>query len=339
MDQRLIAAVLEAIAVGDAVGMPTEFMTRRQIRDIYGQIDGLPSPELSLTHNNLKYAQVTDDTEQNIYLIREYCKTGRIDVNGTALCLLRWVRETDAAGKKYIGPSSLKALELVAEGEDPYKTGLKGTTCGGIMRIPSAVLCTGDKNRETLINNVLNCCIPTHNTSTALEAATAYALALRTAFEAVSADTVIASALEGAAAGIENAPYRMCAASSAERIRYLRQLVPGFKTGDGLLDFLFDIFGTGLESEDICPAVFGIFLYARDDAWLAIRLAASMGGDTDTVAALSGALCCAFAKGHNIPCSVLTAVKAANQLDFSSLSADIATHWSIRSRNKANDIS
>lgn len=327
MDQKIVNAVLEAIAVGDAVGMPTEFMTRQQIRDIYGQIDGLPAPESSLTHNNLKYAQVTDDTEQNIYLIREFCKRGRIDVNETALCLLRWVRETDAVGKKYIGPSSLKALKLVAEGEDPYKTGLNGTTCGGIMRVPSAVLCTGDKSKETLMNNILNCCIPTHNTSTALEAAMAYAFALRTAFEAVSTDMVIHSALEGAAAGMEHAPYRMCAASSAERIKYLKQVIPGFKTGDELLDFLFDIFGTGLESEDICPAVMSIFLYAKDDVWLAIRLAASMGGDTDTVAALSGALCCAFAKRHNIPYSVLTAVTDANQLDLSSLSADIVSSW------------
>jgi hypothetical protein len=179
------------------------------------------------------------------------------------------------------------------------------------------------KSKETLINSVLNCCIPTHNTSTALEAAMAYAFALKTAIEAEHTDMVIHSALEGAAAGLENAPYRICAASSAERIKYLMKIIPGFKTGDELLDFLFDIYGAGLESEDICPAVFGIFLYAKDDVWLAIRLAASMGGDTDTVAALSGALCCAFAKRHNIPHSVLTAVTDANQLDFLALSADI----------------
>jgi len=327
INQIIIRAVLEAIAVGDAVGMPTEFMTRQQIKEVFGQVNGLLPPELSLTHNNLSFAQVTDDTEQNIYLIKEYCRRGRIDVNETALCLLRWVRETDAVEKKYIGPSSLKALKLVAEGADPHKTGINGTTCGGIMRIPSAVLCTGTKSEEALIENVLSCCIPTHNTSTALEAAMAYAFAMKTAFENVSLDLVIDAALEGAAAGMEHAPYRMCAASSAERIKYLKQIMPGFQTHAELLDFIYNIYGTGLESEDICAAVFGIFLCAKDDVWLAIKLAASLGGDTDTVAALSGALCCAYAKRHNIPFEVLTAVADKNQLDFSALSADIAANF------------
>ena len=35
---------------------------------------------------------------------------------------------------------------------------------------------------ESLVNNVLNCLISTHNTSTALEAAMAYAFALKKAF-------------------------------------------------------------------------------------------------------------------------------------------------------------
>lgn len=330
MKQKIIRAVLEAFAVGDAVGMPTEFMTRQQIKEKFGQVNGLLSPELSLNHNNLGFAQVTDDTEQNIYLIKEYCKKGRIDVNETALCLLRWARETDAAGKKYIGPSSLNALKSIEEGADPYKAGLNGTTCGGIMRIPSAVLCTGGKSKESkesLIDNVLNCCIPTHNTSTALEAAMAYAFALKSAFEDISLDSVIDAALEGATAGIDHAPYKMCAASSAERIKYIKRILPDFRTGSELLDFLYNIYGTGLESEDICPAVFGIFLYAKKDAWLAIRLGAELGGDTDTVAALSGALCCAYAKEHNIPSEVLDAVTAANQLDFAVLSTSIAMYW------------
>jgi len=327
MKQEIIKSVLESLAVGDAVGMPTEFMTRQQIKKIFGRINGLMPPEQSLTHNNLKYASVTDDTEQNVYLIKEYCKKGRIDVKETALCLLRWAKETDAEGKRYIGPSSLKALKSIEEGADPYKTGVNGTTCGGIMRTPAAVLCTPEEDTLSLINNVLNCLIPTHNTSTALEAAMAYAFALRKAFEDSGIDEIIASALQGAETGIEKAPYRMCAASSAERIRYLQKKLSGFNTEEELLDFLYGIYGTGLESEDICPAVFGIFLYAKDDVWLAIKLSASAGGDTDTIAALAAALCCAYAKGHNIPENVLSAVIRENNLDFEALSNDIDSFW------------
>ena len=327
MKQEIVKSVLESLAVGDAVGMPTEFMTRQQIRERFGRINGLIPPEQSLTHNNLKFASVTDDTEQNIYLIKEYCKNRRIDVRETALCLLRWAKETDAEGKRYIGPSSLKALKLIEEGADPYKTGINGTTCGGIMRTPAAVLCTPEKDMASLVNNVLNCLIPTHNTSTALEASMAYAFAFKKAFEDASLDEIIAAALSGAEKGMENAPYRMCAASSADRIRYLQKILQDFDNEDELLDFLYSIYGTGLESEDICPAVFGIFLYAKGDVWLAIKLSASLGGDTDTIASLAAALCCAFAKGHNIPRDVLSYVTYENNLDFKALSTDIVNFW------------
>lgn len=326
--QRKIESVLEAFAVGDAVGMPTEFMTRQQIADNFGLVNELISPELSFNHSNLMFAQVTDDTEQNIYLMNEYCSKKRIDPKETALCLLRWARETDAEGKRYIGPSSLKALKAIEEGFDMNKAGLGGTTCGGIMRTPSAVLCTGIKDKDSLINNVRNCLIPTHFTSTALEASMAYAFALMEALNGNdSTDSIIGAALEGASIGIEVAPYKICSASSLERIKYLRQVIPIFKSGSELLDFLYNIYGTGLESEDICPAVFGIFMYAKKDVWQAISLGASLGGDTDTVAALSGALCCAYSGVHNIPSVVLSAVIDANHLDFKALSSAVAPFW------------
>ncbi len=326
MNLKIIRSILEAIAVGDATGMPVEFMTRQEIREKFGQVDRLLSPEVSLHHSNLRFAQVTDDTEQNLYLIKEYCTRGYIGIKETALCLLQWAKETGAIEKKYIGPSSLKALKWIEEGGDPYKAGLNGTTCGGIMRTPSAVLCGCGKDREFLAKSVLNCCIPTHNTSTALEAAMAYAFAMQEALDGAKPESVVNAALEGAEMGIKFAPYRMCAASSAHRIRYLHKILPAINTADELLDFIYNIFGVGLESEDICPAVLGIFMYAKEDVWLAIRLGASAGGDTDTVAALAGALCAAYANGHNIPHDILDHVKSENRLDFTALSNDIAKH-------------
>jgi len=325
--KNIIKSVLESLAVGDALGMPTEFMTRKTIKERFGQVDRLLHPRESFIHNNLSFAQVTDDTEQVIYLIKDYCSKGYIDVEGTALSLLRWIRETGAIEKRYIGPSSLKALKAIEEGEDPYKAGQNGTTCGGIMRTPAAVLCTKEGDRQTLINNVLNCCIPTHNTSTALEAAMAYAFAMQSCFYEKDIDKIIESAIEGASEGIKHAPYIICAPSSGERIKYLRKIIPGFNSGDQLLDFLFDIYGAGMESEDVCAAVFGIFLYAKNDVWLAIRLAASLGGDTDTVAALAAAICAAYAGGHNIPREILETVIKENNLDFEIISDTIVNTW------------
>ena len=75
-----IQVVLEALAAGDAMGAPTEFMTRAEIKRRFGRVKELLRPEQSLTHANLPYASVTDDTEQNLYLLREYLEKGRVDV-------------------------------------------------------------------------------------------------------------------------------------------------------------------------------------------------------------------------------------------------------------------
>lgn len=311
-----IRSILQAIAVGDALGMTTEFMTRESIVRKFGFVDRLHQPEKSQNHSNLPYASITDDTEQIFYLIRQYCAGGTIEPNGTAQCLLNWANETDAVIKKYIGPSSLKALKLIEEGKDPRKTGVNGTTCGAIMRTPAVVLCTRSTNNADFAKDIINCAMPTHYTSTALESAVGYGFALKAAMECQDVHTIMNSAYDGAKIGVTSAPYEMCAASGSRRVKYLEDNIRQFKSENELLDFLYYIFGTGLESEDIFAATMGIFLYARDDVWLGIRMGASLGGDTDTVACLAGAICAAYAKGHNIPKDIVDDVAKHNGLDF-----------------------
>ena len=135
-----LRSLLEAFAVGDALGMATEFMTRAEIDDRFGLVATLIEPAFSKNHPDLRKAQVTDDTEQVVALLDEYCEKGRIDPRETAERLLLWVKESGAIEKRYIGPSSKAALQAIAEGADPSKTGLGGTTCGGVMRSPAAAL-------------------------------------------------------------------------------------------------------------------------------------------------------------------------------------------------------
>jgi len=57
--------------------------------------------------------------------------------------------------------------------------------------------------------------------------------------------------------------------------------------------------------------------------WLALRMGASVGGDTDTIAALSGALCAAYAGGHNIPGPILEEALRVNNLDLMGVCRDL----------------
>ncbi len=303
-----VRAVLTAFAVGDAAGMPTEFMTRSAIKSSFTPfIRGIIAPSRSQNHANLPYASVTDDTEQNLYLFRLYRREGRVDAEATAECLLAWVKETGAIEKQYIGPSSLAALTAIQSGTPVSEAGLHGTTCGGVMRTPAAVLYREHADEDDLAEDIQRCLLCTHNTSQALEAAGAYGFALRAALRGTTRREILAAAVRGGRKLLALAPQIDCAPSSTARIRefYARA---ARHTPTRLLDDLYAVYGTGLASADVCAAAFGIFFSAKNDVWKAIRMGASVGGDTDTIAALAGALCCAYAGGHNIPADVITHV-------------------------------
>lgn len=320
MKQTEIRSFLEALAVGDAFGKATEYCAQAEIKEKLGKVIDLLPPERSLTHQDLFYGQVTDDTEQNVRLIYTYAETGEITAHNTAASLLKWVRETDAADK-YMGPSTLAALKKIEAGEDITQAGLKGTTCGGLMRTPSAFLMSAP---ERLVESVVDCLIPTHNTAAAMEAAMAYAFALRAAADHASVEAICDAACEGAEIGSQyGSHFRLAAVvpSCAARIRYLQEILHTLKDEEALKSFLYNIYGTTLAACDVCAAVFGLFLWAKEDVYLAIRLATEMGGDTDTISCLAASLCCLYAGKHNLPSNMVQLVASANKLDFDALAA------------------
>jgi ADP-ribosylglycohydrolase len=323
MRYETILGMLEAISVGDALGMPTEFMGRDEIAQRFGFVDRLLPPRESRLHGNLPWASVTDDTEQVLRLLEHYLREG-VDAEGTARCLLEWVKETKADERGYIGPTSLKALASIEAGMSPLEAGKGGNTCGGLMRTPAAVLACPDADEHGLGRAIIACCMPTHNSAAALEAALAFGFALRAAADGAAKDGVIEAGLRGALAGAAAAHDDFPNPSSAARIRLLVELSPRWKSPEEVMAFLHDVLGSGLPSWEVCPAVFGIFLHAGADAWLAVRMGASMGGDTDTIAAMAGALCAAFAGEGKLPRDIVAAVATANRLDLGRVARAVA---------------
>ena len=211
--------------------------------------------------------------------------------------------------KHYIGPSSLKALTAIENGADPATTG-GGTTCGGIMRTPAAICFDPDQTMDQLRKNIHNTLLPTHNTSEALEAAGCYGAALLTALRGGTVAEVITAALENGPLTAALAPWQGCAASSAARIREAASW--GDLSREELFHRLYDLWGTGLPSADVCGAVFALFLAAKGSAYEAISLGASLGGDTDTIAALAGALTAAQAGESDVPDPIWDRVRTVN---------------------------
>jgi ADP-ribosylglycohydrolase len=274
----------------------------------------------------MQYAQVTDDTEQNIFLLQDYCKSPCISPEVAAKSLIRWYEES-AEPDKYIGPNSRKAILAIKAGMDISLAGTLGTSCGGIMRVPSAFLCSTDLN--SLQNNIVSTLLPTHNTNAAMEAAMGYGYALFAMTENHTTDDIIQAAQKGCEIGrkIKNEEMDLaCLPSCQARIPVLLHFLPQFHSDDELLDFLFYVFGTTISSCDVFIAVFALFLWCNHDVYKAIRMSAMLGGDTDTIGCLAAVLCCCYAKGHNIPKQIVHTVLSTNNLPLDDLSLQISQY-------------
>lgn len=321
----VLKSVLEALAVGDALGMPTEFMTQTDIDRVYPEINGLLDPGKSYTHFELPYGSVTDDTEQNLYLARAYTAAGEITVENSAEALSRWVVECDAIAKKYIGPSSMKALNAIKEGVSPMEAGRSGTTNGGIMRTPSLVLCAGRGDEDHLLHCIRMGCIPTHHTSQAISAAAAYGFALRAILDGREIPEILEAAERGARRAYESVDYVAAAPDCIARLKKIREDLKEDASDERIRHLLFHVYGNGLESIDAFTVAMTVFLAKGKDVFGALKLCASLGGDTDTVGALTGALCAAYAGGHNIPEDILRTVIENNHLDLEEVARNIET--------------
>ena len=283
-------------ACGDAVGKATEFMTPQDIESRFGRINGLPDISKSLTHSDMPLYAVTDDTEQNLWLLRRYLKDKAVTIENTVDELLKWIDGTDAIRKHYIGPSSLKALQGIKNGEDPLKAGINGTTCGGIMRVPAAVFAARILNLDldTCIYNALVC---THNNSIALESAYAYAYALSYALDNPGCPNkdLLGKAKEGCTVGLSKAPWISAGASLLDRLIFLEKMDLRRYEEQAFKSFIYGVLGTGLPSYETASAVFALLLYT-DDPVKTMFLSAELGGDTDTI----GALACSLAGVRNL---------------------------------------
>jgi ADP-ribosylglycohydrolase len=85
------------------------------------------------------------------------------------------------------------------------------------------------------------------------------------------------------------------------------------------LDALVDEIGTGVAIEQSVPVAFGVAELAPDDAWSACAIAAGLGGDTDTIAAIAGAMVGACTGLTALPAAAVATVRRVNDLDLEPL--------------------
>jgi len=284
---------LHGLAVGDALGMPTESTPRAQIVERYGLlVDRFhPAPRGHPVAEGLAAGTVTDDTEQTALLGWLMVESGgRIDPRELARRLAAWeatMRERGATG--LLGPSTQRALAALAAGVDPAEAGLGGTTNGAAMRIAPVGIAV--PVGAALVDRVVEASLVTHNTGVALAGAAAVAAAVSAGIEGAGVRDTFAVAADAAEMAATRGRW-VAAADVAARIRWATKLVRGQRDP---LETIGTLVGTSLATQESVPAAFAVLALAGDDPWLACKLGASVGGDCDTIAAMAGAIagaCC-----------------------------------------------
>ena len=282
---------LYGLAIGDALGMPTQMLSRAQITERWGPLlTGFePAPPGHPIAAGMPAGAVTDDTEQAVLLAR-LLLAGPVDPRELAAALVAWELDMAARGSlDLLGPSTRRAVSAVVAGTPPEESGTGGDTNGAAMRITPVGIATAAGRLTALVDAVQRASMVTHNTSVALAGASAVAAAVSAGVAGASTVTEVTEVAVAAARLGGQRGHWVAGADVAARIRWAAGLAAGRAPEDAAA-VIYSLVGTSLATQESVPAAFAVLSAVPDDPWQACLLAASLGGDCDTIAAMAGAI-------------------------------------------------
>lgn len=334
MDPRFSRAygALAGLALGDALGMPTQEMFPEQIRSVYGRITGLVDGDASQPYApGMPAGSVTDDTEQAL-LVASLLVRGRgsssgrvaLDAGEFAHALLAWEDSMIERGSlDLLGPSTKAALERVRAGEDPLTVGGAGTTNGAAMRVTPIGIAVSTADPEAFADAVWSSCQVTHATRQGFQSAALVAAAVSMG---IDWDTPSASDMTAllwkAVSYVDSLPERGAWTPDPDVVAATRramQLVAN--PASSSLECLVEQVGTSVASAQAIPMAFA--LLARDPSPRALLDAANIGGDTDTIGAIAGAILGAVLGVEVLPTDSLSMIEEVSHLNLPSVALEL----------------
>jgi ADP-ribosylglycohydrolase len=305
-------------------------LSRREIIERWGeQLPGFePAPPGHPIAAGLRAGTVTDDTEQAVLLGRLLVKGhGTVDPRELAQALVSWERDMAARGSlDLLGPSTKRALAAILAGVPPEEAGTSGDTNGAAMRIAPVGIAVPLDLREvmpglsTLVDQVVAVSYLTHNTGLALAGAAAVAAAVSAGIAGASIAEATMIAVAAARLGGSRGHW-VAGADVAARIEWAVGLVAG-RDGADASRLIYTLVGTSLATQESVPAAFAVLAAVPEDPWQACLLAASLGGDCDTIAAMAGAVAGACHGVDAFPAAALAVIDA-QDLGLNALAGDL----------------
>jgi ADP-ribosylglycohydrolase len=305
------------------MGMPTECWSQEKIRQNFpnGVTELIASNENDVFGRKLAAGAITDDT-LNVLMILSMIKKnqGQIRVADYIAELREW-NDNSPVSAFVSGPSTLKALDKIAQGVPIEETGVTGTTNGASMKIAPIGIISDYQDLPTLVKNVAEICLPTHNTTIAIAGASAVAAAISyTVRGGQSTDEIWSLAFEAINAA-KTYGHDFPSASLTFRMNQARKILRQETDDQIILQRLYHEIGTGMETIETIPSAFVIVEMAKGDPLRAAQLSASLGWDTDTIGAISAAICGGM--NPKMPREMIRQIEEVNQLDFDQLAEEL----------------
>ncbi|MGI5888395.1 MAG: ADP-ribosylglycohydrolase family protein [Oscillospiraceae bacterium] len=344
--ERILGAMI-GDAAGDAMGSATEtrptYLIKEDIGD-GGYVFDFKKPLPDTLASGMERGAVTDDFSLSYLTIKHILKAGKITRDACVDALGEWVKDYDRYYTRHAGPTTRSAVAKVLGVE--YKPFL-----GQIASVDGSTLgwnCTANGkatngaamkawvaglfdagNIDKAIDDGIIIGKVTHENPVALSGAGAAAAAVSAAMAGADLGGIVDAGLYGAREGLRRS-WDMCAQKSAgasveKRIKLA--VATGIKYSNDFnrcISVMADVIGTGLNANEAVPAAFGFAVAAKGDPVKAIYLGVNAGNDTDTIAALSGAICGAHTGAGAFPDDYLELLSSVNGMDIKGLAEKTA---------------
>ncbi|OPY48676.1 MAG: ADP-ribosylglycohydrolase [Methanosaeta sp. PtaU1.Bin112] len=287
------------LAVGDALGMPTEGYTAQEIREKFGIVSEMVAAPHGHFHSGLLAGQFTDDTEETLLLAESIIESAGFSPDGFAGKLTAWgtAWTLDERLNRGVGFVTRSAVESMIAGTPWQQSGLSIPTCGAAMRAaPIGLLYHPDINVVKSYADLQS--LPTHASATARAGAVAVAVGVALSAAGLPKELVFRNAASQAS---------RLDAEFAERLLWVGSLLDLPPE-----DALGLIRNSPLAMETV-PAAFYCFL--KFEPKEALIAAASSGGDTDSIASIAGSLFGAALGPSWIPERWLTALEDKERIE------------------------
>jgi len=238
--------------------------------------------------------------------------------------LIQWAKEKSVLESPFVGPSTKLGIRRLLDGENPMKAGRDGVTNGACMRVSPIGIANIGKIKNC-IEETAQACMPTHGTSIAISGASAVSCSIA---EAMRDEATVSSIIEAAKIGARRGARlgRIFPHPSIDRkIEMCVQIVGRSSSAREMCREVYEVIGTGLSPAEAVPSAFAIFAKFGGMFKEAVITAANIGGDTDTIASIVGAITGAFAGVRTIPAKWLEIVERKNSLNLGYYASKLAT--------------